>query len=127
MRKHADTRFWISIMAPAFVFPVAAIAMFTVWFIRLDLPPPTIAIPSPTILAVTRPVPPALTQVEAAAAQPLEAVAEPAAPPPAAQTPELSSITPVLGNAPPAYADSARDASTAESPGIQATQQTAGG
>jgi hypothetical protein len=137
MRKHADTHFWISIFAPAFFFPVAAIAMFTVWFIRLDLPQPTIAIPSPTILAATRPVPPAQTQVEAAVTPPLEAVAEPAALPPAVQTPELLSIIPVLGNAPPVYADPARDASTAESPGMpaepaaeslspQAKQRTAG-
>jgi hypothetical protein len=115
MRKRADTRFWISIIASAFVFPVAAIAMFTVWFVRLQSLPPTITVPSPAMLAATRPIPPVRAQVETAATPRLEAVAEPAAPSPAAQTSVRLATMPVLGSSPRVSADPVRDASTAES------------
>src|ERR1700686_5446173 len=98
MRKRADTLFWISIIASAFVFPAAAFSMFTVWFIRLDLPPSTDAIQTRAILVTTRPVPSVQGQVEAAVT-PLKAIAEPAASPPAARIPELLSTKPGQGNA----------------------------
>jgi hypothetical protein len=123
MRKRADTRFWISIIGTAFVFPVAAIVMFTVWFIRLDLPTPTDAIPSP-VLAATPLVPSGRGQIEAAVTPPLKAIAELGAPPPTARTPEPLSTMLVLGNARPVYADPRQDTSTAESAGMQVEPAT---
>jgi hypothetical protein len=115
MRKSADTRFWISIIASAFVFPVAAIAIFAVWFIRLDLPSPTDAIPGQAILVATPPATSTRGQVDAAMTSPLEAGAEPAASPPPAQTPEPLSTMPALGNARSEYPDPEQTASTADS------------
>jgi hypothetical protein len=137
MRKRADTRFWISIFASAIVFPLAAIATFTVWFIRLELPPPAEATPNPVMLAVHHPNSPVRAPAEAAVMPPPKAIAEPAAPPPTARTPEPLSTMPVLGTARPVYADPKLDTSTIESPGMpvepaagslspQPNQQTAG-
>jgi hypothetical protein len=116
MRKRGDTRFWISIIASAFVFPVAAIAMFAVWFIRFDFPLPTDARPSPALLAATPSVPSGRKQVEAAVTLPLTAIAAPAATSPVTRTPEALSTMLVLGNARPVTADPVQDVSTAESP-----------
>ena len=135
MRKSAETRFWISIAAPAFVLPVAAIAMFTVWYIRLQFPPR--AIPSPATLAETRPVRPAQAPIEAAMTAPPEAAAEPAAAAPAEQTPEPSPAMPMLRHAlavqvHPVQTDSAAEAPTmpaepaAEALAPQPEQQTTG-
>ena len=66
MHKRADTRFWVSIIASAFVFPAAAFAMLVVWFIDIQFPPPTIGVTSPAIEAATRPGPPTRVQVETA-------------------------------------------------------------
>src|SRR5450631_883061 len=137
MSKRADTRFWISIFAPAIVLPVAAIATFTFWFIRLHLPPPADAALKPAMLAVSHPIAPVRAQVEASVMPPPKAIAEPAAPPPAVRTLDALSTPPVLGNARPVYADPRLDTSTAESAGTyrepatgslspQPTPQTAG-
>jgi hypothetical protein len=124
MRKRADTLFWISIIGSAFVFPVAAIAMFTVWFIRLDLPTPADAIPS-SALAATPLVPSRRGQVEVAVVTPpLKAIGELAAPPPIARTPEPLSTLLVPSNASPVYADPSQGTSTGESAGMQVEPAT---
>src|SRR5450631_3765555 len=135
MSNPIDTRFWISIFAPAIVLPAAAIATFTFWFIRLDLPPSADAALKPAILAVSHPI--ARAQVEASVVPPSKPIAEPAAPPPTARTLDALSTLPVPGDARPVYADPRPDTSTSESAGTylepatgslspQPTPQTAG-
>jgi hypothetical protein len=115
MRKRTDTRLWISIIASAFVLPMAAMAFLAFWFTRLYFSPPTITVPIPAELTATGAIPPARAQVEAAVVPPLDAVAEPAAPPPVAQTPEPVPTMPARGNAPTLPAEPVQHASTADS------------
>jgi hypothetical protein len=124
MRKHADTRFWISIFASAIVFPAAAIATFIVWFIRLDLPPPADATPNPAMLAASHPIAPVRVQVEAVLMPPPKAIAEPAAPPPTARAPEPLSTMPALDNTRLEYADPVEDTPIAESHEIRSKPAT---
>jgi hypothetical protein len=102
MLERAGARFWVSVIAGAVAFPVAAVVLLAVWLIRFQIvTPPTPTNPSPVTVAAASPV---RQKVEAAAPPQRAAATEPVAPPTTAPSPEPASAVPTPDNASPVQA-----------------------
>ncbi len=111
MLERAGARFWVSIVAGAIAFPVAAVVLLAVWLIRFQIvTPSTSAEPSRVAVAAASPVSPVQQKVESPVPPQRGAVTESIASPPTAPTPEPSSTMPTLGNASSADTDRAQQA-----------------
>lgn len=123
MHKRADTRFGISIAASILVFPVAAIAMFAVWFIRLDMPPPKDSIPSAAMRVAAQSD--LSLRVETAGRVPLKTLVEPALPRPTARISEPLVTKSGQDNTRLDFADPVEDTQIARSHEIRSKPATA--
>jgi hypothetical protein len=121
--ERSHTRRWVSIIAV--IIPVAAIVLLAAWFVRVYVAPATVLIPNPPMIVAESPEAPAVsTRARTETPQPpvAMATAEPATPPAGERTASalpmfatLALVPPALGNATPAYADPAQDASSTPS------------
>jgi hypothetical protein len=119
--ERTHTRRWVSIIA-VFI-PVAASVLLGVWFIRVYIAPPTVAIPSPMMLAEGAPPPVAVPKRAMVEAPPPPLpMAEPAPTPEPERTQTASAqpmfatlavVPPAFPSPPPGYADPAQDAPSA--------------
>ena len=117
MLEHASARLWVSIVAGAIAFPVAAVLLLAAWVIRVQIvAPPTSAEPTRVTVAAAPYISPVQQKVEAAAPLQRGAVTESIALPPTAPRPEPSSTMPTLGNASSAEADRVQKALPQETP-----------
>ena len=105
MLERASARLWVSIVAGAIAFPVAAIVLLAVWLIRFQIvTPPTPTNPSPVTVAAASPNSLVRQKVDAAAPPQRAAAAELVARPTTEPSQEPTSAAPIPDNASPAQA-----------------------
>ena len=110
MLERAGARFWVSIVAGAIAFPVAAVVLLAVVIIRAQIAGPVLTDPAAVTVAAAPPISSLQKKIEAAEPPQRVAATEPVAPPTTAPSPEPASVVPMPDNASPAEVDRAQAA-----------------